>query len=137
MNPFILGPVLELGKTVIDRLFPDKEKAAEAEREFLKMAMAGDLQTTLAQLEVNAKEAANPSLFISGWRPAVGWTCVSALAYQYLLVPLGTAGYVLYTGSALPAPLPTLDGVLFELLFGMLGLAGLRTIEKFKNVNNK
>lgn len=47
-----------------------------------------DQQLDIAQTEVNKAEAANPSVFIAGWRPAIGWVCALALAYQFILYPL-------------------------------------------------
>jgi hypothetical protein len=85
-----------------------------------------------AQIGVNAVEAASPSLFTSGWRPAIGWICGAALAYQYLLRPLVSWG-VIAAGHPLPM-MPGLDENLWQLLMGMLGLGGLRTFEKVKGV---
>jgi hypothetical protein len=84
------------------------------------------------QLDVNRAEASSPSAFTSGWRPAIGWVCAAALACQYIARPLlQWAGIV--TGHAWPA-LPGIDGNLWELMLGMLGLGGLRTFEKTKGV---
>ena len=69
MNPLILGPVLEIGKSLIDRLFPDPALKAKAELDMMVLLQTQDLQRVLGQLEINAKEAANPNMFVSGWRP--------------------------------------------------------------------
>jgi Holin of 3TMs, for gene-transfer release len=132
MNPLLLGPVFELGGKIIDRLFPDPAAKAAAELELLKLTQSGDLQTTLAQLEINAKEAAHPSLFVAGWRPFVGWTCGIGLVYA-------TVGHNLLAWLAVtrgwPAP-PAVDAeLLIYTLGGLLGIGGLRTIEKVKGVS--
>ena len=88
MNPLILGPVLEVGKTIIERFFPDKEKAAEAEREFLKMAVQGELAQVMGQLEINAREAQHASVFVAGWRPAYGWAGVVGFIYATVVQPI-------------------------------------------------
>ena len=80
MNPLLLGPLFDLGGKIIERMFPDPSAKAAAELELLKIAQAGDLQTVLAQLEINAKEAQHPSIFVAGWRPFVGWCCGIGLA---------------------------------------------------------
>ena len=67
MNPLLLGPLFDLGGKIIERMFPDPSAKAAAELELLKIAQAGDLQTVLAQLEINAKEAQHPSIFVAGW----------------------------------------------------------------------
>jgi hypothetical protein len=131
MNPLLLGPVFELGGKIIDRLFPDPTAKAQAELELLKLAQAGDLQTVLAQLEINAKEATHPSIFVAGWRPFVGWGCGLGLLYA-------TVGHNLLAWLAQsqgwPLP-PSVDAdLLIYTLGGMLGIGGLRTLEKVKGV---
>ena len=69
MNPLILGPILEVGKTLLDRFIPDPEKKREAEMELVRMAAEGELKQTIAQLEINAREASHASVFVAGWRP--------------------------------------------------------------------
>jgi len=66
MNPLLLSPLFELGNNIISRLFPDPEKKAAAEFELLKLTQDGDLKKILGQLEINAKEAANPSILWPG-----------------------------------------------------------------------
>ena len=88
---------------------------------------AGLLQ---GQIDLNKAEASSGNAWAAGWRPATGWVCAAALFYQYLLAPLAMWAAELL-GHPLPAP-PTLDDVLWQLLFGMLGLGLLRTAEKIK-----
>lgn len=131
MNPLLLGPLFELGSKIIDRLMPDPQKKAEAELELLKLAQSGDLQTVLGQLEINAKEAAHPSIFVAGWRPFVGWTSGFGLVYS-------TIGHNILAWLSsyyqLPAPPPVDSETLLLVLFAMLGVGGLRTVEKIKGV---
>ena len=134
MSPLVLGPVLDLGKSLIDRLFPDKEKAAEAEREFLKMAMQGDLAQTIAQLEVNAKEAAHPSVFVSGWRPFFGWSSGMGFVYSVMLHPV--LNWVASIKGLPPLPELNID-LLWIVATGMLGIGGMRSFEKVKGVAAK
>src|SRR5690348_13208365 len=118
---------------VLDRIIPDKGAAAEAKLKLLELQQSGELarlasETELAkgQLEINKVEAASSSLFVSGWRPGVGWICALALAYQFFIRPaLITFG----------KPAPDLAmGDLLTILLGLLGLGGLRTAEKIKGV---
>ena len=134
MNPLLLGPVLSLGGKIIDRMFPDPAAKAAAELELLKLTQAGDLQTVLAQLEINAKEAAHPSVFVSGGRPFVMWVCGLGLAYATLLQPLLVW---LASVKGWPSP-PDVDAdLLMYVLGGLLGLGGLRSVEKVKGVASK
>lgn len=137
MDPLLLGSIFDIGRSILDRVFPDPAARAAAELELLKAQQEGAfkemdaaLQLSLAQTNINAVEASSQSLFVAGWRPAVGWIGVAALSYQYLLRPL--APWLLTaTGHAVP-DMPGLDGGLFELVSLMLGLGGLRSYEKLK-----
>ncbi len=81
-----------------------------------------------AQLAVNQAEANNPNMFVAGWRPFCGWVCGAGLAVQFLVNPIATWAAAMFHHAIL---FPSLDlGTLLTLLFGMLGLGGLRTYEK-------
>ena len=126
-----LSSAFELGSKLLDRFFPDPQKRAEAQLELLKLQQTGDLAVMAQQTDINKIEAANPNLFVSGWRPAVGWTCALGLLFQFLLAPLGTWASTLFGH---PTPMPSLDmSTLSTLLIGMLGLSGMRTAEKLSN----
>jgi hypothetical protein len=132
---FPLEAVLGLATSLIDRIFPDPAQKASAQLELLKLQQSGELAQITGQLDINKVEAANASIFVSGWRPAIGWVCALALAYQYLVRPLaGTIATM--TGHTLP-PLPGLDDNLWQLMMGMLGMGGLRTFEKVQGVAAK
>lgn len=138
-----LDPVsaaLDIGGKLIDRLWPDPQQRDAAKLQLFQMQQAGELaeltaETDLAkgQIETNTAEAANSSLFVSGWRPFIGWVCGLSFANQFFVGPLLTYCSTLYTGHAVPWP--TLDTTtMMPLLMGMLGLGGLRTYEKLSNV---
>lgn len=126
-DPITAG--LEVASKVIDRIFPDKAKADEAKLAMAQLQMSGELKLILGQIEVNKAEATNTNLFVAGWRPFIGWVCGLALAYQYIGRPL-----LVIVGNAIDVAIPVLplDGTLWELMFGMLGIGGLRTFEKLK-----
>lgn len=124
--------VLDIGGKLIDRLWPDPAKRDLAKLELFKLHQAGELQVIAGQIETNKVEAASASVFVAGWRPFIGWVCGAALAYQFVARPLLEFGFAA-AGHPLPK-LPGLDSTLWELLFGMLGLGGLRTVEKIKGV---
>ena len=130
-----ISAALDLGNTLISRIFPDPAQASQAKLELLKLQQSGDLATMTAQTDINKEEAKSSSLFVSGWRPAIGWVCALALAYQYLIRPLsGTVAGI--AGIVIP-PLPGLDDNLWQLMMGMLGMGGLRTFEKVQGVASK
>ena len=130
-----ISAALDLGNTLITRIFPDPAQAANAKLELIKLQQSGELASMAAQTDINKVEASSSSLFVSGWRPAIGWVCALALAYQYLLRPLsGSIGAIF--GITIP-PLPGLDDNLWQLMMGMLGMGGLRTYEKTQGVASK
>jgi len=95
-----------------------------------------------AQTAINAVEAANPSVFVSGWRPYIGWVCGFGLTYTVALKPLlpwFVSIICLAAGSSVvipvPPPIPTSE--LYGILAGMLGLGGFRTYERMKGVARK
>lgn len=134
MNPLILGPVLEVGKSLIERFFPDKEEARKAEAEFLRLAAEGELKQVIAQLEVNVREAQHPSIFVAGWRPFFGWAGGVGFIYAVMLQPM-LAWWA--TIQSIPVP-PELNlDLLWVVVTGMLGIGGLRTWEKSKRVETK
>ena len=132
MNPLLIGPVLEVGKALLDRFGPeDKTKRMVMEAEFLKMAAEGELKQVIAQLEINAKEAAHPSVWVAGWRPFFGWAGGAGFVYATMLQPLLAWLSTIY---GLPVP-PSLNlDLLWVVITGMLGIGGLRTFEKAKGV---
>jgi hypothetical protein len=116
--------LLAVGERLIEHFFPDQEQKDKARSQLVELIQSSDL----AQMQVNSVEAANRNLFVAGWRPAAGWICVAALGYQFLARPI-----IMIVAPGTPAP--ALDEMLFELLFGMLGLAGLRSFEKLKGLS--
>lgn len=120
-----LGSVADLANTVIGKIWPDK-----SEQE--KQQLAAAVMVVQGQLEINKVEAASPSVFVSGWRPAIGWVCGAACAWNWVGLPvvktvLMVAGYQL---SLSPADISEM----LPILIGMLGLGGLRTAEKINGV---
>jgi hypothetical protein len=125
--------IITIGAKLLDKIIPDKDAREKAQADLLKAAQDQDFQKALAQIEVNKAEAQHSNLFVSGWRPAVGWTCVIGLVYNFIMYPL-LLWIVVITGSSIEPP-PMFSENLMELVLGMLGLGALRTYEKFKGVN--
>ena len=122
---------------LLDRIFPDPKIAGDAKLEVMKLAQSGelaqlnaDVQLATGQTEVNKVEASNTSLFVSGWRPAIGWVCGAAFAFKFIL---GPSAVVLMAMLGHPITLPVFDFTeMSTILMGMLGLGALRTVEKVK-----
>jgi hypothetical protein len=123
-----ISALLDVGSKVIDRVWPDPAQAASAKLELMKLQQSGELAQIAGQMDINKVEAANPSVFVSGWRPGIGWVCGAGFAVQFVIGPLAEWGSALYGH---PVKFPQMDtGTMMPLLLGMLGLGGLRTAEK-------
>lgn len=130
-----ISSILGIGQSLIDKLIPDPKQKADALLKLREMEQSGDLAIIAGQNDINKIEAASQLTFISGWRPAVGWVCASALAFQLVLGPL-----LSLVGGMLGRPVspPVLQTeLLTTLLVGMLGLGGMRTVEKLQGVASK
>jgi hypothetical protein len=114
------------------------EASAEAAQlDFQAKILAAEVALSEAQNKVNMLEASSGSLFVSGWRPAVGWVCVSGLGYTFIFRPIfpwavdTVAKLSGYTSLLSPLPKIPMDD-LYVLLGGMLGLGAMRSYEKVK-----
>jgi hypothetical protein len=134
MNPLFIAPLFEIGGKIIERLFPDPAEKARAELELLKMTQAGDLQQVLAQLEINAKEAQHPSMFVAGPRPFVMWVCGVGFLWATIGQPVAIW---IARAKGWPEPPEINADVLMYVLGGLLGLGGFRSYEKMKGVATK
>ena len=139
MNPLLLSGLFDLGKGLIDRLFPDPAAKAAAQLELLKMQQAGELaqlaaETDLAKLQIqtNIEEAKSTNWWVAGWRPAIGWVCGAGLAYAALVEPFARFAAKVWFGYTGDFPVIDTD-LTMQILMGMLGLGAMRSVEKVKN----
>jgi hypothetical protein len=140
-----IGSIIEgVGKVAGDLYTTDKERLEMAleERKLALEEKKIDQATDLAQVDINKIEAASTSVFVSGWRPAVGWVGVAGLAYQFLGYPLmqwvwafGQGVDIIPKGLAAPPDLQVEQ--LMTLLAGLLGFGGMRSFEKSRGVAAK
>ena len=118
-----IGSIADLANTVIAKIWPDKTEAE-------KQQLAAAVMVIQGQIDINKAEAASPSIFVSGWRPFIGWVCGSACAWNWIGLPIAKAGLLLAGVSLSISPADISE--MMPILMGMLGLGGLRTIEKIK-----
>lgn len=143
MSPLIVGGVVEAIGKVADDLFTSDDERMKAELEASRIGLEAakiDADLIKGQQEINKAEAGHASIFVAGWRPAIGWVGVTALAYQYVLYPLMVWAWAAmqaqgWVPAGVKAP-PLLDvEALMVLLTGILGIASARTFEKVKGVS--
>ena len=120
-----IGEVADLAKDVIGRIWPDKSEQERAE-------LSAALLVVQGQLRVNQAEAGSSSAFVAGWRPFIGWVCGAACAWNWIGLPVVTAGLQLggITLTLAPADLTEM----LPVLMGMLGMGALSTFEKTTGV---
>lgn len=123
-----LGSVADLAKTAINAIWPDKTEQEKAQ-------LAAAVQLIQGQIDINKAEAANPNTFVSGWRPFIGWVCGTGCAWNWIGLPIAKAGLAMYGHPLAISPADLSE--MMPLLLGMLGLGGLRTVEKIKGVAAK
>jgi len=127
----LVGPVTGL----LDKFIPDADEKMKIAAELSSMAERHAQELAKGQLEVNKVEAASKSMFVAGWRPAVGWTCCIALLSNYILIPM--ANFVLLLAE-MGVEVPSLDmSAMMPVLLGMLGLGAMRTVEKTQKVSRE
>ena len=125
----LIGPVTGL----LDKFIEDKDQKAKLAHEIATMAERQMHEANMGQIEINKAEAQHRSIFVAGWRPFLGWGLATAMIWHFVLAPV-TMFVCSYAGIEIPE-LPTFDmDSLMTVLLGMLGLGGLRTVEKVKGI---
>jgi CheY-like chemotaxis protein len=127
----LVGPVSD----ILDKVVTDKDLKEKLSHDIATMAERHAHEVVKAQIEVNKTEAQHHSMFVAGWRPAIGWVCCLGMAGNFLIIPfVNMALELLETGVVVP--MIELD-LMMPVLMGMLGLGAMRTVEKVKKVDRK
>lgn len=133
----IVGPVMD----IVNKLIPDPAQKAQAQLALLQLQqneefkqIDAQLQSAAQQTDTNKVEASSANLFVSGWRPFIGWICGTGLGWNFAGLPVVQFFATLFGHpvSVQPADLSEM----MPLLIGMLGLGGMRTYEKINGVNS-
>jgi hypothetical protein len=128
--------LIDLGKSVIDRKWPDANKRAEEMAKLAEIQARGDseelaahVQLLVGQIEINKVEAASDRLFVAGWRPFVGWVGGASLAYSAIIEPF--MRFFASTTFGYSGAFPVIDTTLtMQVLVGILGLGAMRSWDK-------
>ena len=131
----LLGAILPVANTVIDRLVPDKNLQAKVKAEMEKSLVEAEAKGMLAQSQANIEAAKHRSIFVSGARPSILWICAIALGWQFIGHPLAIWGVSLWAPETPIPNIPT-EG-LFPLTMALLGLGGMRSVEKWRGVSRE
>ena len=124
----ILGSLIEPATKLLDKVIEDKDQKNALAHEIATMAERHAQELAQGQLEVNKVEAAHKSLFVAGWRPAIGWVCALGLFYNVILANI----------IGIWIDLPEVDTTLLvPVMMGMLGLGAMRSYEKVQGVSRE
>jgi hypothetical protein len=127
----LIGPVAGL----LDKFIEDKDQKNALAHQIATMSERHAQELAKGQLEVNKAEAASNSLFVAGWRPAVGWVCVLGMASNFVLIPM--VNFILALAES-TITVPLIDtSTMMPVLLGMLGLGAMRSAEKIKKVSRE
>ena len=149
VDPLTISTVASLAKGIISRIWPDPIEQAKHLRELAVIEQRGDLaeleaytQGLTGQIDINKIEAAHPSVFVSGWRPFIGWVGGASLAYQFILYPMLIWVWAIFkVKGVVPAelePPPMLEtSALFSIVTAMLGIGAMRSHDKKHGVDTK
>ncbi len=141
-----LSALFDVGKSVIEKIWPDPVKQAQEIRKLEELRQNGDIaqlnahvQIMTGQMNINAKEAEHKSVFVAGWRPFIGWVGGVALAYQFIFYPLMLWAWAIFDPTTVglndvivhikPPPMLPADD-LYTIVLGMLGIGAMRSYDK-------
>ena len=131
----MIASLLPVASKLLGKFIEDKDTKNKLAHEISTMSERHAQELAKGQLEVNKVEAASKSMFVAGWRPAVGWTCCVALLSNYILIPMANFGLLL---AEMNVEVPSLDmSAMMPVLLGMLGLGAMRTVEKTQKVSRE
>lgn len=129
------GKAVEAVGGVLDELFTSKEEKLSHDEIMERIKQ----NPQKAQWKINQIEAGHRTVWVAGWRPAIGWVAAISLFFFYVpqyvvstyiwVKAIAMAGWV----TPLPAYPTSADGVL-ELVGAMLGIAILRSAEKARGL---
>ena len=117
---------------LLDKFIEDKDQRALLAHEIATLAEKQAQEQIVEQIKTNQIEAAHQSMFVAGWRPAVGWVCALAMLLNFILIPFINLGME-FAGQDIRLDLIEMD-TMMPVLLGMLGLGGMRSYEKARNV---
>ena len=128
----ILNSLIKPITSILDKVIEDKDTKNNIAFELATMAERHAQELSKGQLEVNKVEAAHKSLFVSGWRPFIGWTCGLGMFGNFITIPFSNFVLALLELDIV-IPLVPLE-TMMPVLMGMLGLGAMRSYEKKNNV---
>ena len=128
----LLASILPSALSILDDYIPNKTEANRAKAKLEASLISLTSEANKSQARINEVSVGHRSMWVAGWRPAIGWTCATGVFWAYVGHPLALWTLAM-AGSSIVLP-EIATGGLMELTMGLLGLAGLRTFEKYKGI---
>lgn len=133
---FGIDDAIGAGLKILDKFIPDANARAQAAEDLQKAMLDASAKAESDQRDIDKTEAGSASMFVAGWRPAMGWLCVIALGYDWLIVPW-VEWWAQVVAFKLPV-LPHLESAETQtVLYAMLGIGTLRSVDKAKGIDTK
>lgn len=136
-----LTAIFEIGKSAIERIWPDANKRAEELRKLEEIRQRGNLaeldahvKITLAQIEVNNTQAQHKSIFVAGARPFIIWAGGFSMVWSGIIHPLLTWVWAFAQMNGTPPPMIE-SAALGSIVTGLLGVGGMRSYDKSKGTS--
>jgi len=124
----ILSSLIGPATSLLDKVIEDKDEKNRIAFELSTLAERHATELAKGQMEINKVEAAHHSIFVSGWRPCIGWVCALGLLYNTILSNI----------LGIWVEVPEIDTTLLvPVMMGMLGIGAMRTVEKVKGVSRE
>tara|TARA_Y100001951_G_C11200443_1_gene216809 strand:+ start:90 stop:467 length:378 start_codon:yes stop_codon:yes gene_type:complete len=124
----MIASLLPVASKLLGKFIEDKDTKNKLAHEIATMAEKHAQEIALQQIKVNQEEAKG-NWFQSSWRPLIGWVCGLSLMINYMISPI-CAGFGII--------IPQADmSVMMPLMFGMLGISGMRSYDKMKKTDTK
>lgn len=130
----LITALLPKALDIIDDVVPDKDAAAKAKRDIEAKLVSAATDVNLETIKTNQIEAGHRNVWVSGWRPAIGWSCSVGIFWLFVGHPLAVWAAQLSGMDGMVMPTISTD-ILLELTLAMLGMSGLRTFEKLKGIS--
>ena len=124
----ILSSLIGPATSLLDKVIEDKDEKNRIAFELSTLAERHAAELAKGQMEINKVEAAHHSIFVSGWRPCIGWVCALGLLYNTILSNI----------LGIWVEVPEIDTTLLvPVMMGMLGLGAMRSYEKVQGVSRE
>ena len=120
-----ISAVAKVADTLIDRLVPDKAAAAKLKTEIAAKVQLAEIDLAKSRMSVAAEDAKSGK---GGFRDQAGKLAVWSCGYAWLGEPLLTWALSVVAPSVPPPP-PVDPALAYSMLAGMLGLAGVRSVD--------